>query len=328
MDQAASILCTPNSALYITFFPSLNAELVSLPHPSTPGSGVVLVCANSLVVSDKVVGAKTRYNLRVVETLVAARVLAKQLNLTIPESPNGKGKGKPPTLREVLSAYIGKEEPVETEVLKEGLERILGEIEVLRAGNLRGERVKSVNPGDEDEDEGVTLEEMIQASGLSEDEFKKIYLSWVDVEATHFQLYKRTKHIFSESLRVLQFRELCLASTSSQTTSTSAETSFKALGALMSSSHTSCSQLFECSCPELDTLTQIALESGAYGSRLTGAGWGGCTVSLVPESKVDEFIAKVAGRYEKFKELKGDELSEVIFATRPGVGAFGESVFF
>ena len=94
MDQAASILCTPNSALYITFFPSLNAELVSLPHPSTPGSGVVLVCANSLVVSDKVVGAKTRYNLRVVEALVAARVLAKQLNLTIPESPNGKGKGK------------------------------------------------------------------------------------------------------------------------------------------------------------------------------------------------------------------------------------------
>ena len=173
----------------------------------------------------------------------------------------------------------------------------------------------------------MTLEEMIQASGLSEDEFKKVYLSWVDVEATHFQLYKRTKHIFSESLRVLQFRELCLASTSSQTTSTSAETSFKALGALMSSSHTSCSQLFECSCPELDTLTQIALESGAYGSRLTGAGWGGCTVSLVPESKVDEFIAKVAGRYEKFKELKGEELSEVIFATRPGVGAFGESFF-
>ncbi|KAK7682609.1 hypothetical protein QCA50_014409 [Cerrena zonata] len=313
MDQAASILCTPNSALYITFFPSLSAELVSLPHTSTPGEGVVLVCANSLVVSDKAVGAKTRYNLRVVETLVAAYILAKELKLTLPPSP----QGKPPTLREVLSAYIGKPEPVETDVLKDGLERLLNEIDVLRASHLRGEEKST-----EGEDGGVTLEEMIKASGLSSEKFHEIYLSWVDVEATHFQLYKRTKHIYTESLRVLQFRELCLASSSPISASTSPTETFKALGTLMSSSHTSCSQLYECSCPELDDLTQIALESGAYGSRLTGAGWGGCTVSLVPEGKVDEFIGKVAGRYGKFGGLGGDALGEAIFATRPGVGAF------
>ncbi|CAL1717415.1 unnamed protein product [Somion occarium] len=404
MDQAASILSTPNSALYITFYPSLSAELVSLPQATKAGEGVVLVCANSLVVSDKVVGAKTRYNLRVVETLVAARVLSRKLNLTLPPSSTSN---KPPTLREVLSAYIGRPEPIAADALKEGLERILAEIHVLKASALRGE-IGIV--GNEDEDEGVTMEEMISASGLGEDEFKRIYLSWVDVEATRFQLYKRTKHILTEALRVLQFRELCLASTthsisilptttstssssppSSSTSSSSTSTeAFKALGALMNASHDSCSRLYECSCPELDELTQIARESGAYGSRLTGkvhclsrvsfsmsrfllfsiffvflslcmhlteltskpillissllfqlstftiksnplalyqlspgAGWGGCSVSLVPESQVDTFIAKVRSRYPKFRGLEGDALNEVIFATKPGVGAFG-----
>ena len=58
MDQAASILCTPNSALYITFFPQLDAELVTLPItiPGTQEEEAVFVVANSLVVSDKVVG--------------------------------------------------------------------------------------------------------------------------------------------------------------------------------------------------------------------------------------------------------------------------------
>ena len=89
MDQAASVISTPSSALYITFFPFLNAEPILLPVLRTTPRAV-FVCANSLVVSDKAVGestylctihlsltqamplgAKTRYNLRVVETLDA-----------------------------------------------------------------------------------------------------------------------------------------------------------------------------------------------------------------------------------------------------------------
>ena len=58
MDQSASILSVPNSALYITFFPQLEAELVTLPTtiPGTQEEEAVFVVANSLVVSDKVVG--------------------------------------------------------------------------------------------------------------------------------------------------------------------------------------------------------------------------------------------------------------------------------
>ena len=58
MDQSASILSVSNSALYITFFPHLDAELVTLPTtiPGTQEEEAVFVVANSLVVSDKVVG--------------------------------------------------------------------------------------------------------------------------------------------------------------------------------------------------------------------------------------------------------------------------------
>lgn len=59
------------------------------------------------------------------------------------------------------------------------------------------------------------------------------------------------------------------------------------LGALMNESQTSCRELYKCSCEELDAIVSLALKNGAYGSRLTGAGWGGCTVSLVHESKVE-----------------------------------------
>jgi galactokinase len=91
----------------------------------------------------------------------------------------------------------------------------------------------------------------------------------------------------------------------------------------MNESHKSCSESFDCSCPELDELTALARASGAYGSRLTGAGWGGCTVSLVRESEAEEFKKKLKEAYTKYQGVTEEELNEMVFATRPSSGAFG-----
>ncbi|KAF8547429.1 galactokinase gal [Imleria badia] len=307
MDQAASVISLAGSALYVSFFPKLSAETIPLPgprpeHPSCPSA--TLVCANSLVVSDKAVHAKYQYNLRVVESLGAARVLAVRLGVNV-------GPRERITLREVMARFMGEpQDQTEENVdkVREELERMVQAVECLRPEGA----------GDGDQ-LGVTLETMIEWSGMGEALFKDVYLSWVEVETTYFQLYKRAKHCYSEALRVLQFRNVCLTAERSHATYQGTSV-FKALGKLMNESQESCSKLYECSCPEVDELTQLALEAGAYGSRVTGAGWGGCTVSLVDEAQVDAFIAKIKARYGPYRDLEGEALQEVIFATKPSSG--------
>jgi len=98
------------------------------------------------------------------------------------------------------------------------------------------------------------------------------------------------------------------------------------LGQLMNDSHFSCKDLYECSSPELDEITLLARESGALGSRLTGAGWGGCSVSLVKKDILKTFIEKVQTYYTKEREPGyqlwiTDDLNRYLFATQPGKGA-------
>jgi galactokinase len=163
MDQAASVMSIAQSALYITFHPRLSAELIPLPVTS-PRS--VFVCANSLVVADKVVSSKFRYNLRVVETLVAARVLARRLRVPV-------AKTEKVTLKQVVDRFIGVPEGEEAEgsTLRKGLEQIISEADGLKQGDISDK-----------EDTGLTLEEMVELSGLTQKEFHDLYLSWVDGE--------------------------------------------------------------------------------------------------------------------------------------------------
>ena len=63
-------------------------------------------------------------------------------------------------------------------------------------------------------------------------------------------------------------------------------------------------------------------ESGALGSRLTGAGWGGCAVSLVPEDLLETFLEKVKSKYYLTNLERANKVEESLFASRPGGGAF------
>jgi galactokinase len=95
MDQSISIMAPRGSPLIIHFYPKLAAEPIHFSNVEP-----VFVIANTLVTANKHETAPTNYNLRVVETRLAAALLAKQLDLTM----------KTPvfTLREVQEAYALK----------------------------------------------------------------------------------------------------------------------------------------------------------------------------------------------------------------------------
>ena len=81
----------------------------------------------------------------------------------------------------------------------------------------------------------------------------------------------------------------------------------KAFGQLMNESHKSLRDDYEVTGIELDTLVAEAWKvAGVIGSRMTGAGFGGCTVSIVKEENIDEFIRSVGEAYERTIGYKAD----------------------
>jgi galactokinase len=75
----------------------------------------------------------------------------------------------------------------------------------------------------------------------------------------------------------------------------------------MLAGHASLRDLYEVSCTELDVLVDTAKNlPGCYGARLTGAGFGGCTVNLVDESRAENFIAALKMGYEETTRRKAE----------------------
>lgn len=118
-----------------------------------------------------------------------------------------------------------------------------------------------------------------------------------DVSSTEFAAFseylpevvrRRAEHVVKEIARV-QSAVLALRRHDAQ-----------AFGALMYSGHSSLRDLYEVSTPELDTLVEIARGlPGCYGARLTGAGFGGCTVNLVTTDLADVFCDGLTDSYYK-----------------------------
>ena len=98
---------------------------------------------------------------------------------------------------------------------------------------------------------------------------------------------KRAKHAVYENQRTLKAQKELSAGNLAE------------FGKLMNQSHISLRDDYEVTGVELDTLAALAWEqSGVVGSRMTGAGFGGCTVSIVKKDKVDDFIKNVGEAYK------------------------------
>ena len=120
--------------------------------------------------------------------------------------------------------------------------------------------------------------------------------------------YRRAHHVITEIERTLQAAEAIRSA------------NWLAAGMLMYASHASLRDDFEVSCPELDLVVEVAQsigeKGGVFGCRMTGGGFGGCTVSLVQAASIRGITAKVA---EVYRARTGIE--PTMFVSRPAAGA-------
>ncbi|KAK9826693.1 hypothetical protein WJX74_010258 [Apatococcus lobatus] len=287
MDQAVSIMGKPNTAMLVEFNP-VRATDVVLP------AGATFVIANSLTVSSKQETGATRYNLRTVECRLAAIALAISL-------------GQP------------KEEARKLQTLKDVEPLIQSRLSgpkssISHAAAAAAEQYLQKEPYDQGQIEGLlgaSLSSIFEGNKAA----GKSIAAAPDVGG--FRLQSRALHVFAEADRVLAFRDVC-------TGDAPGEHKLESLGCIMDESQASCRDLYHCSCAELEALIAVQKKAGALGSRLTGAGWGGCTVSLVREGAVEAFIRAVKDQYFKQCISEGKvaaaNLDEVIFASRPASG--------
>lgn len=120
---------------------------------------------------------------------------------------------------------------------------------------------------------------------------------------------RRCRHVISENERVLRAME-ALERGDVQTA-----------GALINESHESLRDDYEVSCKELDVMVAAARAvEGVYGARMTGAGFGGCTVNLVAAEAVEAFRRRVAATY---REVTGIEASIYVCMATDGVRELG-----
>lgn len=117
-------------------------------------------------------------------------------------------------------------------------------------------------------------------------------LTTIDLDAARPELnetlYRRARHVVTENARVLEAADSLRSG------------DIKTFGKLMHESHASLRDDFDVSTPELDLLVDLASQTErVLGARLTGAGFGGCTVNLVRDGEIQDFRSEVVERYQQ-----------------------------
>ena len=247
---------------------------------------VSVVVANSLVTAEKTGTARLKYNRRPMECRLATRVVAKAL-----AEKTGRDFSSVARLGDLTEELTGMDAVTLQNV-------VLGEI-------IHTEPYSETEIADFVGMDVATLRETVltmpDGTVFPEPE-------------DGFLLYERVRHVLTEGARVNAAADALERGDLDE------------VGTLMKASHASCRDDYGISTAELDTLVNIMLDAGAYGARLTGAGFGGCAVALIPAEKEAAFIETVRSRYygdylRKTAPPEGLEWNEVIFATKAGPGA-------
>lgn len=131
----------------------------------------------------------------------------------------------------------------------------------------------------------TTLAQAASLLDTTEAEIRRKWLGDLPEPEGGFPLQARARHQLTETARVEQGRDCLLAGDA------------VTFGALMNESHRSCAENYFVSSEHLDRLVNAARSAGSLGSRLTGAGFGGCTVNLVGVEDIGRFGAGVAAAY-------------------------------
>ena len=118
--------------------------------------------------------------------------------------------------------------------------------------------------------------------------------------------FKRCRHIITENQRVVEAREALL------------QGDVERFGALMVAAHVSVRDDFAASCEEVDVLVAIAMrQADCFGARITGGGFGGCTVNVVRADAAEKFVATLLQEYAANTGIEAD-----CFVCAPSDGAF------
>lgn len=301
MDQCASVNGEPNKVLLILFKPELTSTPFEL--PKTKPETIFLV-TNSLITANKTETAPTNYNLRVVEVAVAADLIARKFGLDVKQDSNLDTA----TLRGSFDAYFTQKMKLDSwdgQDIELGIKRLS---EIL-------ELVESIYP--ESQRDGLTTEEAAEAVGLTLEQFQSKYLTKFPVRYEKLNLYRRSKHVYSDSLRVLQ--TIALA----RNFDGDSEKYLREFGSLMNESQVSTKELNQASAPGCDKLCALGVASGAYGSRVTGAGFGGSIVHLTTVDRLAGLIESITENYYKkqFPGITQESLDSAIVVSKPSQGA-------
>lgn len=306
MDQSASVMSQRGAALFVEFYPELQARPVYFPETKPT---LKFIIAQTFVKAEKQVSAATGYNLRVVECTLAALVLNALVNppgtkLMVDASPLQQ------SLRGFHEAYFGLQK---RDAAPEGgsPDKVL----------IRQFRELSQLVEDKLHRHPYSLEEVAQILGTDLATLKATYLHGYPTESKDFKLRDRALHVWGEAQRVLSFMELLKNPPADVGGPTAGDQYNAELGKFLLESQDSCRDLFQCSVSQIDQLVQLGRSGGSYGGRLTGAGWGGCTIHLVPEDKVASVKESMTNAYYGVDDNFKANLDTAMVVTRPGTGS-------